>query len=122
MSGSWTFAGPQTAPLTTTSTQRLTGSAMIPLRVDIAVMSFDLDLCYQSTVAGSPVLNFSSITYSTAQVDGTAHSQAVAASKVPGAGTWKVGVCVRSPGGSTNPNQSFNLLGDWVNGYVLVTG
>jgi hypothetical protein len=115
---SFVFAGP-TATFTTTATQRLTGSGSAPLAsTNGGGQFFAYGLCYQSTSAGSPVVNFndlSKVSIGSITSDSTRISWAASASVVPGAGTWNVGFCVR--------NHNFFPLdfNGSVSGWVMVT-
>jgi hypothetical protein len=110
------FVGGQ-AVVTTSSSQRLTASAMAPIGVltlgVLGTPTIQLDFCYQPAAAGGPVTNFSGPAYSIVAVTQTRTAQAVAATVLPGAGTWKVGVCAATPVLLDN--------NDFVNGYVQVT-
>jgi hypothetical protein len=110
------FVGGQTV-VTTSSTQRLTASAMAPIGVlaigALGPQTIELDFCYQPATAGGPLTNFSGPQYSIVAVSPTRTAQAVVATVLPGAGTWRVGVCVITPVVLDN--------NDFVNGYVQVT-
>ena len=112
----YVFVG-NTATVTTTASQRLTGAAEVPLYSTPSTtgQSFDFGLCYQPSTGGT-ISDFTGISdYSTAVVYPEKRSFAASASVVPGAGTWKVGFCVNNYWGS-------NSIGsDWVNGWVQVT-
>ena len=105
------FLGAQ-ATVTTTSIQRLTGSAMVPVGITGAAQSIWLDLCYQPN-AGGTVTPFSGANYSIVGVTGARTAQSVSGTTAPGAGTWKVGACAQTT--ATLDNN------DFVNGYVQVT-
>jgi hypothetical protein len=109
--GVWQFVGNQ-ATVTTTASQRMTAAAMVPLATTGSPQTIQLDLCYQPN-AGGAINPFSGAAYSLVGVTSTRHSQAVAGTVVPGAGTWKVGACVQTAAGLDN--------NDFVNGYVQVT-
>jgi hypothetical protein len=106
------FLGPQVT-VTTTATQRLTGSAMVPVGVTGAPQTIRLDLCYQQNAAGATVSPFSGGSYALVTVTPTRTAQAVAGTVVPGAGSWHVGACALTA----------VLLdsNDYVNGYIQVT-
>jgi hypothetical protein len=110
------FIGGQ-AVVTTSSTQRLTASAMAPVGVlalgALGPQTIQLDFCYQPADAGGSLTNFSGPRYSIVAVTLTRTAQAVAATVLPGAGTWRVGVCAVTPVLLDN--------NDFVNGYVQVT-
>ena len=106
-----------TATVTTTASQRLTGAAEVPLEsaASTSGQAFDYGLCYQAS-GGGAVINFAgTLTYSTSAVFPDRRTFAAAASVVPGAGTWKVGFCVR------NGNANAITYADYVNGWVQVT-
>jgi hypothetical protein len=110
------FLGGQ-AVVTTSSTQRLTASAMVPIGMlpggAPGPQTIQLDICYQPNAAGGSLTNFSGPTYSIVAVTPVRTAQAVVATVVPGAGTWRVGVCAVTA--VTLDNN------DFVNGYVQVT-
>jgi hypothetical protein len=110
------FVGGQTV-VTTSSTQRLTASAMVPVGVSAvggpSPQTIELDVCYQPNVAGGSLTNFSGPAYSIVAVTPTRTAQAVVATVVPGAGTWRVGVCAVTDFVLDN--------NDFVNGYVQLT-
>ena len=108
----WQFLGNQ-AVVTTTSAQRLSAAAMVPLGVTGAAVTIKLDVCYQPNVAGGTVSPFAGGNYSIVAVTTTRASQGVAGTLVPGAGTWRVGACAQTA--ATLDNN------DFVNGYVQVT-
>lgn len=112
-SSAYEFAGPQTT-VTTVAGQRLVGAAQAPLALASGVQSIRYDLCYQNTVPGSTVNNFTGGNYSVGEVSATRVSFSAAASVVPGAGTWLVGFCVLNTGSATTFDN------DYVNGWVLV--
>ncbi len=107
----WQFLGNQ-AVVTTTSTQRLAASAMVPIGLTGAPQTIRLDVCWQAN-AGGAVNPFSGGGYSLVAVTPTRTAQAVAGSVVPGAGTWRVGACAMTTVALDN--------NDFVNGYVQVT-
>ncbi|HEY0134999.1 MAG TPA: hypothetical protein VGB85_12985, partial [Nannocystis sp.] len=109
----YTFAGPQ-ATVTTTALQRLTGAATTSLGAAANIPNVRVDLCYQPN-GGGVLTNFSGFAYvehpfTVARVPYTA-----VGSVVPGAGTWKVGLCVYNPT-ATSINQT-----NYMNGWVQVT-
>jgi collagen type VII alpha len=101
-----------TATVTTTSTQRLTGSAMVPIGVTGAAGTVQLDLCHQPN-AGGALTGFSGGGYSLVAVTGARLAQSAAGTVVPGAGTWRVGACAKTSIALDN--------NDFVNGFVQVT-
>jgi len=109
----WVFAGPQ-AVVTTTAAQRLTGVAVTSLGAAANIAFVRVDLCYQPN-AGGAITNFSGGNYvehsfTTARLPYTA-----AGTVVPGANTWKVGLCV------FNNNATQINVTNWMNGWVQVT-
>lgn len=116
-STTWVFAG-TTATISTTDTQRITGSAQAPLGTSNGgSASFGYDLCYRA--AGSPdaLTNFTGSVYSIGEVSASSGrlSFAAAASVIPGTGTWEVGYCILNSGASDLNNNSN------VNGWIVVT-
>ena len=112
----YVFVG-QPAQVTVAAGQRLTGAAAAPLGLSSGgPFTIDYGLCYQATIAGSPVTNFFGAGFSTAFVTTTRAVYSAAATVVPpAAGTYSVGFCVRnnSPGPLNNNNH--------MNGWVMVT-
>lgn len=109
------FVGGQTV-VTTSSTQRLTAAAMVPVGVStvgVGHETIELDVCYQPNGVGGSLTNFSGPAYSIVAVTSVHTAQAVVATVVPGAGTWRVGACVVTSVPLDN--------NDFVNGYVQVT-
>ncbi len=103
--------------MVTTSAQRLTGAAAAPIGLASAgTQSLQYGLCYQSTVAGSPLVNFVGGGYSIGSLTAQRTVVAASASVVPGAGTWNVGFCVSNYGGAIAISNN-----DFVNGWVQVT-
>ena len=109
--GVWQFLGTQ-ATVTTTSTQRLTSAAMVPIATTGPPSTIKLDVCYQPG-AGGAVNPFSGGAFSFVAITQTRVAQSVAGTLVPGAGTWKVGACAQTTTALDN--------NDFVNGYVQVT-
>jgi hypothetical protein len=109
------FVG-DTATVTTTASQRLTGAAEVPLysTASTSGQPFDYGLCYQPSTGGT-ISNFAGSNYSTTAVYPEKRSFAASASVVPGAGTWTVGFCVMNGYGANS------ITSDWVNGWVQVT-
>jgi hypothetical protein len=108
------FVG-NTATVTTTVSQRLTGAAEVPLysAASASGQHFDFGLCYQPSTGGT-ISNFAGTNYSTGDVYPERRSFAASASAAFGAGTWNVGFCVRN-------ENSNSMASDWVNGWVQVT-
>jgi hypothetical protein len=112
----WRFAGP-TASVTVTATQRLTGSASLPITyVGETPDDIDYDLCYRDlgTPLGDPPRRVSGPDFQTATI---VHTDVVATSGtiVPeAAGSYEFGLCVRT-------TSSTSLTGDNVHGWVMVT-
>lgn len=111
----YTFAGP-TVTITTTATQRLTGSASLRLANQTgSVPTVRIGLCYRTSPGGT-ITNFVGGPHVAINVP--AAQQALypaSASVVPGAGTWDVGACARSEGPvplTGNGNS---------NGWIMVT-
>lgn len=114
-SGVYVFAGP-TATVTTAAGQRLTGASEAPIGLPSgsAAQTANVDLCYQPN-AGGALINFSGGNYSIHRFVGERRAYTAVGTVVPGAGTWKVGMCVQNNG----PAQISD--NDFVNGYVQVT-
>ena len=112
----YVFAGPATV-LTTTASQRLTGSAvaMLASTASTGGEPFVYGLCYQPNTGGT-IVNFMGPNYLIGYAWPDRRSFAAAASVVPGAGTWNVGFCVLNTG---NPNAIDS--NGYVNGWVQVT-
>jgi hypothetical protein len=105
-----------TATVTTLAGQRLTGAAIfaIGLAAGTATQNINVDLCVQSIDAGN-VMNFTGSLFTQPQITVVRTAFSPAASAFPGAGTWKVGACIRWIGTGNVANN------DYVNGWVHVT-
>ncbi|MEA2139508.1 MAG: hypothetical protein QOG56_2658 [Solirubrobacteraceae bacterium] len=110
----WQFLGGQ-AVVSTTAGQRLTAAAMAPIAAALGAQTIKLDLCYQANGSGAALNPFSIGNWSFVTVTAIRVSQAVAGTIIPGAGTWRVGVCTQTILPLDN-NEN-----DYVNGYVQVT-
>jgi hypothetical protein len=108
----WQFLGAQ-AVVTTTATQHLTGSMMVPVGVTLLPSTIQLDLCYQQSSTGGTVNPFSGAKFSIVAVTPVRVAQSAVGTVVPGAGTWKVGACALTTVQLDN--------NDYANGYVQVT-
>jgi hypothetical protein len=114
----WQFAG-RTASLPLTATQRLTGSASLPITSSDGESTDDVDydLCYrdlETTPLADPA-PISDLDFQTATI---VHTVVVATSGTiaPGAaGSYEFGFCVRTRSSLTS------LTGDNVHGWVMVT-
>jgi hypothetical protein len=114
--------------VTTTATQRITGSASVTWYGDLYTQIF-VSLCYQSA-AGGPVLSFAGIigtnwdAVSTETVEGQPVDAPASDTKVPGAGTWNVGACIvndnfgfpgaGADGGRGNPDVYVEMSNGWI--------
>ncbi len=112
----YVFAG-GTVTVTTTASQRLTGAAVVSLGSTASGTGqlIDYGLCYQPSTGGA-IANFMGANYASGVVYPDSRTFAAAASVLPGAGTWKVGFCVRNGYGSNAIDNNH-----WVNGWVQVT-
>jgi hypothetical protein len=111
----WVFAGP-TAIVTTTASQRLTGTAEAPMGLATAgPQNAEVDMCFQPN-AGGTLINFSGGGYSIHEFRSDRRNYSAVGTVVPGAGTWKVGMCVLNYGGASAISNN-----DFVNGWVLVS-
>jgi hypothetical protein len=105
--------------VTVAAGQRLTGAAEAPLGLAAGSMpqNADVGLCYQSTVAGSPIVNFVGGGFSIHAFTTQRMSYSAAGSVVINtAGTYNVGFCVRNWYGTAAISNN-----DYVNGWVQVT-
>jgi hypothetical protein len=109
----WVFAGPF-AVVTTTAVQRLTATAETSLGAAANIASVRVDMCYQNN-GGGTVFNFTGGNYIEHPFTVARLPFGAAASVVPGAGTWRVGLCVFN-NSVTQINQT-----NWMNGWVQVT-
>ncbi len=116
LASAYVFVGP-TAQVTTTAAQRITGAAEAPLGLAAgsASQTAQVGLCYQSTLAGAAINNFSGSNYSVHLFHAGRDSYSAAGSVMPGAGTYNVGLCVRNVGAAAITDN------DFVNGYVQIT-
>jgi len=114
VNAAYVFAGPFTT-VTTTATQRLTaaGTAVLAATADNFTRA-EVGLCFQNN-ANPGVLTPFAVTASIPEFLWFRLPYSAASSVVPGAGTWRVGFCVRNTGvSSLNDNQV-------ANGWVQVT-
>jgi hypothetical protein len=112
----WTFAGPF-AVVTTAAGQRLTASGSMSISLTAnAVQNIDVGVCYQNNAAPAGLTNFTGGSVMLVEIQPFLFPYAVSASTVPGAGQWRVGMCVRNPNGNFAVN--FN---DEASGWVQVT-
>lgn len=113
----WTFIGP-TVSVPVAAGQRVTGSAVAVLATSTPTPGLatpvSFSLCTQLGGVGA-ISPFYPGNYPDAQVS-VPLSYAAAGSTVPGAGTHRIGYCVKNK--STNVALTAN---DWVNGWVMVT-
>jgi len=106
----YVFVGP-TLNVTTTSAQRLVGSA-VALLGSSGGTNIWYGLCYKPSNS-STLQNWAGVDYLETAV-GARHPYPVSASAAPGAGTWTVGFCVKNNGASNLDDNN------WVNGWVQV--
>ena len=109
----WTVVGP-TVTVTTTSTQKLVGSAVAVFGSTLGT-EFWFGLCYQpASGLTEPINGF--MGWDVTKADATANSlpYAAAGSVTPGAGTWEIGYCVNNLGSNSLDNNGS------VNGWVQV--
>jgi len=107
------FVGP-TALVTTTASQRLTGTATAALAA-AGNTTTDLDLCYQNN-GGGVITNFAGFAYIIQNFTTARNSYSAAGTIVPGvAATWRVGLCARNFSAVAINNN------DYVNGWMQVT-
>ena len=121
------FAGP-TVNVTTTAAQRITGSAQAPFGLlpnfsplcmgdnmsSDCTAFFGYDLCYRTAGSTGAPVNITGSAHSVGEV-GIPTGRVpftVAATVVPGAGTWQVGYCVLNAG--TNALMNNDLLNGWL--------
>ena len=105
------FVGP-TVTVTTTSTQKLVGTATAVFGSSQGATTLAFGLCYGAGLM-TEHYNFAGYDYTEAQVT-TPLPYTVAGSVTPGAGTWVVGYCIMNEG----PNSLDD--NDYVNGWVQV--
>lgn len=113
------FAGP-TAVVDTLAGQRMTGTTVAAMRLGGGKpKAIDSGLCYRPS-AGGTISNFVGNAFITHLVDSRpGQLYSAAASVVPGAGSWRVGFCVRNGnGGATSVALRNNGS---LNGWIMVT-
>jgi hypothetical protein len=115
--GAWAFVG-RTASFNLTTTQRLTGSATLPISNinETGSETVDYDLCLQLADTPAPV-GFSGSRFQSATIfDFDTELVATSGSRVPRvAGTYEAGLCVRTESSVTS------LSAGNVNGWIMVT-
>ena len=111
----YVFAGGTTTVTITSSTQKLVASGVAPLAVTSGGIKIPVGMCYQSTVAGNPVVNFVGYNYSALEISTVRSGTSVSATATNLApGNYVVGVGVLNNSAATISNN------DYVNGYVMV--
>jgi len=113
-SAAYVFIGPTQTVTTTSTTQRLTGTAEAPLAIAAGTQNVEIGLCYQ--VGAGALINFVGGGYSIHTMDTVRRSYSAVGS-ITGlpVGTYTVGMCVKNVGASTMSNT------DYVNGWLLLT-
>jgi hypothetical protein len=115
--GVWAFVG-RTALFSLTRAQRFTGSASLPISNtnELGSQGVDYDLCYQLADTPTPVGFSAGRFQSTTIFDFDTELVVTSGSRAPRvAGTYEVGLCVRTESSVTA------LSGGNVNGWVMVT-
>jgi hypothetical protein len=108
----YAFVGPAVT-LTITATQRLTASGVAPLGTSSGTAGLvQVGFCTQ-VGAANPV-NFAGLGYAAVTI-GTRLGVPASASVVPGAGTYKVGMCILNSSSTAIDNN------DYVNAWVMIT-
>ena len=108
----YVFIGPTTTVTIASSTQKLVGSASVPLGLSSGgPAQVRLSWCYQPISGGTPI-SFVGGNFMVAQVGTVRTSQAVSATVMPGPGTYRVGVAVLNSSGSVINNNDF--LNAWL--------
>jgi hypothetical protein len=112
----YVFAGSQ-ALVTTTAGQRLTGAGEMPLGSSGSTMGEQIQygLCYAPSTGTGTLTNFVGGGYSIAPVFPDRRVFSAAATVSPGAGSWRVGMCVQVSGSHAIDSN------DYANGWVQVT-
>jgi hypothetical protein len=105
------FVGNPETGITTTASQKLVGTASVPL-ADPTATSFDYDLCYRPSGGGA--LTPFSTSQSGATLTSTDVVYTAASSKVPGAGTWDVGFCLKQATNDARDAERTNEVNGWV--------
>lgn len=110
----WTFVG-SPAAVSTNAGQRVTATASAALGLwaggPQAVM---FTICYQSS-GGGPITDLTNGSYAVPMVTTTRAIYTYSGSRVLGAGSWNVGVCVNNTGPGAIDNN------DYYSGWVIVT-
>jgi hypothetical protein len=108
-SNDFQFAG-GVATVTLTGTQRVIASGSVVLGASTSVSSVDLDVCYQAT-SGGAINQFAGANVRTTVTENPT-AMGVASTAVPGAGTWRIGICVRT--------LSRLDKNDYANGWLMI--
>jgi hypothetical protein len=117
-SSNYVFEG-STSTLTTTATQRITGSATSFVFVTAAGGAIDQSFCYRAAATTNPLITFpGGVVFSTktvvpdAPVGSTSfETTTVTDTVVPGAGSWEVGKCLNN--GTASPLH-VNRMSGWL--------
>ena len=109
----WTFVGPF-AVVTTAPGQRITASGSAALAVTAGTSSFSITLCIQNNSTPGVLSDLSLSNYLDVTVGTTRGLLTLSTSGLPGAGTWRVGLCYDANSAAINAN-------DWSTGWVTVT-
>jgi hypothetical protein len=110
----FSFAATTALLATTTPSQKLTGTASVPLATSTGSSLVDFDLCYQQD--GGVITPFAGTNVQTAMATTSRRTFATASSvTIPSAGLVLVGFCARNRGTSALD------VNDHVNGFVQVT-
>jgi hypothetical protein len=91
-STAYVFDGPTTT-VTTSSTQRVTASGTIDLATNSGTAALDVAICVQPS-SGGTLSELGSGVFRSVTASTTSVPVSSAQSGVPGAGTWKIGMCV----------------------------
>jgi hypothetical protein len=113
--GNYVFAGPSAVVTTTTTPQRVTGSASASLGLNAGSPQLgDVGMCYQPS-SGGTVTNFYGASFSTNLFTVDRANYATSATKLLALGNWNIGMCVRNNSAATINNNNY------LNGWVQVT-
>jgi hypothetical protein len=117
-SNTWEFIGPSVTVTLNGSQRVIVNATAILGKTGAGTGTFDLDVGYQNTIAASPIINAATVSYMRYQFIFTSTASKTGFTAMgsfkPAAGTYKIGMVLRSPSAAYLNNN------DFANGYYMV--